>query len=69
MRAGLQGQFRESEHGPGCAFKQIVAATRTRHFSTAVGDAPESSLSDSSYMPYHPFTDGKMKQRGGICFN
>lgn len=69
MRSGLQGQFRESEHRPGCAFKQMVAATRIRHFSTAVGDVPKSSLSDNSCMPYHPLTDGKTKQSSGICFN
>lgn len=69
MRSGLQGQFKESEHRRHCAFKQIVAASRIRHFSAAVGDASEPSLSDSSCMPHHPFTDGKMKQSSGICFN
>ena len=67
MRSGLQGQLRERRHRPGLAFEQIVAAARLRHFRTAVGDAPESFLSSSSYMPYHPFTDGKMKQRGCLC--
>lgn len=33
------------------------------------GMLKESSLSNSSYMPHHPFTDGKMRQRHGNCFN
>lgn len=39
MRSGLKEQFRETEHGQAVFFKQIVAATRIRHFSTATGDA------------------------------
>lgn len=63
MTSGLKEQFRETEHGAGCVFKQTVADIRIKHFSTAAGMLKKSSLSHSSYMPYHPFTDGKIKQR------